>query len=202
MENAGIGTKATRADIIETLYKRKYIFEKQIRVTDLGFSVAEILHKYCPEVVSVKLTREIEEQMDQIQSGNEKGETVLLEAINQLKFVLERFTAKERVIGQFLSSAVETSRMQERVLGVCPFCGTGKLMILHSRKTRKRFIGCTSYFQGKCKASFPLPQKGKVQPAGKKCRACGWPLIRVWIKGRRPWMPCFNPNCQAKVDKT
>ena len=202
MENAGIGTKASRADIIETLYHRKYIFEKQMRVTDLGFNVAEILHKYCPEVVSVKLTRELEEKMEQIQSGKENRENVLLEAIDQLKLILEGFILKERVIGQVLSGSVETARTQERVLGICPLCGTGKLMILYSRKSRKRFIGCTSYFQGMCKASFPLPQKGKVKPARKNCRSCGWPLVQVWTKVGRPWMPCFNPNCPAKVKKT
>jgi len=201
MEEAGIGTKATRAYIIETLYSRRYIAEERIRVTDLGFDVIEVLHKYCPGVISVELTRELEEKMEQVQGNMENRENVLVEAVDRLKPLLEGFKWKEKTIGQALSEAIRRARMQERIIGNCPHCGTGKLMILYSRKTRKRFIGCTNYFHGLCKTSFPLPQKGTAKPAWKNCRACGWPLVHVRIKGRRPWMLCFNPDCPAKVGR-
>jgi len=198
MEEEGIGTKATRADIIETLYGRRYITEERILVTDLGFDVIEVLRKYCPGVVSLKLTRDLEEKMIQIQHNSEKRENALLEAVDRLKPMLEELKKKEGTIGQALSDAIKRARMQERIIGSCLNCGTGNLMILYSRRTKKRFIGCTNYFKGLCKTSFPLPQRGTVKPGRKNCRACGWPLVQVRMRGKRPWMLCFNPDCPRK----
>jgi len=201
MEEVGIGTKATRADIIETLYTRKYITEERMVVTDLGFDIIEILRKYCPGVISVKLTRELEERMERIQTNSEKRERVLLEAVERLKPMLEELKQKEAVIGEALSNAIKRSRIQERIVGDCPTCKTGKLMILYSRKTRKRFIGCTNYFKNACQTSFPLPQRGTVKPLHRPCKSCGWPTLLVKIKGRRPWTLCFNENCPAKEER-
>ncbi|UCE16526.1 MAG: DNA topoisomerase I [Candidatus Bathyarchaeota archaeon] len=200
MEEEGIGTKATRADIIETLHSRGYVAEERIVVTDLGFDVADVLGRYCPRVTSVKFTRELEEKMERIQTNSEKRENVLVETVSQLKPVLEELKGREQIIGQVLTKAIKRARMQERIIGNCPDCETGKLMILYSRKTRKRFIGCTNYFKGICTTSFPLPQRGTVKPAQKNCKRCGWPLVFVRLK-RRPWMLCFNPDCSLKEER-
>jgi DNA topoisomerase-1 len=161
----------------------------------LGFDVIELLEKHCPTVVSVELTKELEEKMEQIQQKQQKREVVIVEAVELLKPTLEKLKEMEQTIGEALSKAIRKARIEERMVGNCPHCGTGKLMILYSRKTGKRFIGCTNYFKGKCKTSFPLPQRGTLKPLGKPCRACGWPTIQVRIKGRRPWTLCFNPEC-------
>ncbi len=39
----------------------------------------------------------------------------------------------------------------------CPHCKLGELMVIRSRATRKRFMGCSNYYGG-CKASSPLLQ--------------------------------------------
>ncbi|MEM2319436.1 MAG: DNA topoisomerase I [Candidatus Bathyarchaeia archaeon] len=198
MEEAGIGTKATRADIIQTLYDRKYVRDERMVVTDLGFEVLEVLQKHCRTITSVDLTRNLEERMDKIQARMEKRENVLLDAVEILKPVMEELKKNEKVIGEQLSQAIKRARFEERNVGACPICGTGRLTILYSRKTGKRFIGCTNFFKGQCNASFPLPQKGSVKPLGKNCRECGWPTVQVRVKGRRPWTLCFNPTCPLK----
>jgi len=201
MEEEGIGTKATRADMIETLYNRKYITDERIVVTDLGFDIIDVLRKYCRGVISVKLTRELEEKMERIQTNSEKRENVLFEAVERLKPWLEELKQRETTIGEALSKAIKRSRIQERIIGDCVTCKTGKLMILYSRKTRKRFIGCTNYFENLCQTSFPLPQRGTVKPLRKPCKGCGWPTLLVKIKGRRPWTLCFNDNCPKKEER-
>jgi len=201
MEQEGIGTKATRADIIETLYNRRYIAEERIVVTDLGFDVIETLRKHASPVISVKLTRNLEDKMERIQSDLEKRETVLTEAVERLKPVLAAMKQREMEIGQALTEAIKKARLQERIVGTCPNCQTGKLMILFSRRTRKRFIGCTNYFKNACKTSFPLPQKGTVKPTGRMCKGCGWPLLFVRGASRRPWNLCFNPACPKKEER-
>jgi DNA topoisomerase-1 len=201
MEKEGIGTKATRADIVETLYNRKYVAERSIVVTDLGFDVTEVLHDFCPDVISVRLTKDLEEKMERIRSGEEKRENVLAEAVSYLKPLLEQFKEKEEVIGKVLSEAVRKARIQERIIGNCPTCKSGKLMILYSRKTGKRFIGCTNYFKNQCKTALPLPQKGTVKATGRTCKTCGWPIIMAKFQGRRPWQLCVNSACQKKEER-
>jgi DNA topoisomerase-1 len=201
MEEVGIGTKATRADIIQTLYDRKYVRDERMIVTDLGFEVLDVLKKHCPTIVSIGLTKKLEERMDKIQADREKRENVLLNAIEILKPAVEELKAKEKIIGEQLSSAIKKARLEERIVGPCPLCGTGLLMILYSRKTGKRFIGCTNYFKKQCNAAFPLPQRGIARPLGRNCRGCGWPTVQVRIKGRRPWNLCFNPKCPLKEEK-
>jgi DNA topoisomerase-1 len=199
MEREEIGTKATRAGIIQTLHNRKYIHEERIVVTDLGFEVIDILKKYCPTVVSIELTRKLEERMNEIQQGKETRENVLRGAIEILKPATEKLKEKEQIIGARLSQAIQKAKLEERLIGACPLCKNGKLVILYSKKTGKRFAGCTNYFEGTCKAAFPLPQRGFVKPSGRACRSCGWSTVQVWLKGKRVWNLCLNPRCPAKT---
>ena len=201
MEEAEIGTKATRADIIQTLYNRKYVRDERMTVTDLGFEVLEVLKNHCPTVVSIKLTKELERRMNQIHEKKERRENVLASVIEILKPIMNEFKEKEKVIGEQLSDAIRRAKLQERIIGTCPTCKTGNLMLLRSRKTGKRFIGCTNYFEGSCKTSFPLPQRGTVRIPRKNCRGCGWPTVQVLIHGKRPWTLCFNPGCSSKEER-
>jgi len=198
MEKQEIGTKATRAGIIQTLYDRKYVYDERIVVTDLGFKVIEVLKKYCPTVVSPELTRRLEEKMGEIQQKKETKENVLRDAVEILKPAAEKLKEKEQVIGAELTQALKKSTLEEKTIGACPTCHDGKLVIVHSRKTGKRFVGCTNYFEGKCKTAFPLPQRGFVKPTGNVCRSCSSPTVRVLMKGRRSWTLCLNPRCPAK----
>ena len=202
MEKEGIGTKATRAATIQTLYDRKYIYgENGIVVSELGFEVIEILSKYCPSVISPELTRKLEEKMSEIQQGDETKQVVLQDAIKILKPVMLEFKEKESVIGEHLGQALKRSILAERVVGDCPKCSDGKLVILRSKKTRKRFVGCTNYFKNKCNLAFPLPQNGVTKPLGKPCKTCGYPTIYLLIKGKRPRKLCLDPNCPSKGAK-
>jgi len=201
MEQQQIGTKATRADIIQTLYNRKYTRNERITVTDLGFEVLTTLEKHCPTIVSIKLTRQLEEKMNRIQLNSEKRENVLADTVKTLKPALERLKENEKTIGEQLSNALRKSKLEERTIGTCPICRTGTLIILYSRKTGKRFAGCTSYFKGTCKASFPLPQKGILKPLNRNCQKCGWSMIHVKTIGKRSWTLCLNPACPLKEER-
>jgi DNA topoisomerase I len=201
MDELGIGTKATRADIIQTLYNRGYVRDERIVVTELGLDVIQILGKYAPTVTSAQLTQELEGKMEQIQNNKMKRETVLKKVVEQLKPQLERFKENEATIGEALTKATQKAQAQERIIGKCPNCGTGNLTIIYSRKTKKRFIGCSNYFKGVCSTSFPLPQRGTVKPTGSSCKVCGWPQILVRLRGRRLWNLCFNPDCSQSRRK-
>jgi DNA topoisomerase I len=201
MEKEELGTKATRASTIQTLYDRKYLQGREsMVVTELGFEVIEVLRKYCPTVVSSKMTRMLEQKMDQIYQGQVTKEEVVEEAVGILKPVTLELKEKEAVIGASLSQAIQKLRLDERTIGKCPKCQSGKLVILRSKKTGKRFVGCTNYFEHKCDAAYPLPQKGVIKTSG-VCKICGCPTIRVFIGIKRPWCLCLNTNCPSKKEK-
>ena len=202
MEKEEIGTKATRAGIIQTLQSRKYIREERMVVTPLGLEVIDILKKYSPTVVSIELTRKLEEKMQKIRRGKEIRENVLLESMQFLKPIIKKLKENEQTIGARLTQALKEAKLEESIISVCPVCRDGNLLILRSKRTGKRFIGCTNYFEDKCKNSYPLPQKGLVKPTGTVCKSCGWPTLRIWTKGKRFWNLCFNTQCALKGKRT
>ncbi len=203
MEKQGIGTKATRAAIIDTLYRRGYVRDERMEVTGLGFQVVDTLEAHCPAILSVELTRALEGDMAQVEAGALQREAVVERAVNVLKEVLVAFKANEALIGRALSDAVREVRRDASEVGRCPACGSGRLMILQSRKTGKRFVGCSNFRRGLCTASFPLPQPPYVvTPVRTPCGACGWPRVQVAARRRRPWYLCLNPACPTKARRS
>ena len=80
----------------------------------------------------------------------------------------------------------------------CPECHTGQLMVIRSNKTRKRFMGCSNYYNG-CKASSPLLQKAKLRATKMICEKCSWPLIIFRYSRKQKWTrQCSNYSCRAK----
>ncbi|MBD3155645.1 MAG: DNA topoisomerase I, partial [Candidatus Aenigmarchaeota archaeon] len=194
MERKGIGTKATRANIIQTLYDRGYIKEKSIRVTKFGEKVSEVLEKDCPKIVSEKLTRKFEKEMDQIREGKKKRSEVVEEAKEVLIEILSDFKKKQDEIGEELSKAYISFKRNQKMVGECPKCG-GNLKIIRSKKTGKRFIGCDNFPD--CNRSYPLPQGGKIVILDKKCPECGLPMIKV-LRGRKSYTMCIDHKCKSK----
>ncbi|OYT42610.1 MAG: DNA topoisomerase I [Candidatus Aenigmarchaeota archaeon ex4484_224] len=197
LEKRNLGTKATRAEILRTLYDRGYISGKSIVVSKIGEAVVKILKKFSPLVLSEKLTRKFEEEMELVFNGKKSKEEVIEEAKKVLKEILEEFKKNEIKIGKELSESIIKVRESSKILGKCPKCG-GDLIILRSKKTKKFFVGCSNY--PKCNAAYPLPQNARIEPTGKVCEFCGTPIIRVYRKGKRPFQMCLDPNCPSKKD--
>jgi len=83
----------------------------------------------------------------------------------------------------------------------CPKCHLGQLMIIRSHKTRKRFIGCSNYYNG-CDASSPLLQKAKLRAIKQKCEICSWPIILFRYSRKQKWIrQCGNINCDSRKPK-
>ena len=101
-----IGTKATRADIIETLLRRGYIKDQRMAATQLAFRVTEILTKFCPIVLEVAFTRELESMMAQIERGKQTREHVVIETIRYLKPIIENLKTHEDEIGTELTAII------------------------------------------------------------------------------------------------
>jgi DNA topoisomerase-1 len=199
MEKRGLGTKATRSQILQTLYERGYITGKSIEVTGFGEEVVKVLNEYCPRIISEELTKKFEEDMDRVSEMKKKREDVVNGARNLLIEILSDFKNHQEKIGEALSKAYIHYKKDQKVIGKCPECGKD-LRIITSRRTGKRFIGCSGYKEG-CRFSTPLPQHGIVKGLDKNCEICGYPMIAVKFKGKR-WFPsCTNMECPSKEEK-
>jgi len=103
MEDEGIGTKATRSNIIDTLRRRGYIRGQKVTITGLGSNVIEALAEYSPDIIDVNLTKTLETELDRIESGTGSAEEVIKTTISTLDAVLKRFKEKEVEIGASLT---------------------------------------------------------------------------------------------------
>lgn len=196
LEKRNLGTKATRADVIEALYKRNYIKgDNSIEATELGMRTFVTLEKHSPEIVDEELTRTFEEGMEEIRSGKKEGTQILEEAKKPLGKMLDRFKKDEAVVGDELLEAHRNEQDAMSSLGPCPKCKEGTVKILMAKKSRKRFAGCSRYPD--CEQTYPLPQKGKLTPTEKTCEHCTAPIATIKI-GKRVQDVCINPDCPAK----
>ncbi len=84
----------------------------------------------------------------------------------------------------------------------CPECRLGKLMVIRSNKTKKRFLGCSNYYNG-CKASSPLLQKAKLRATKIPCKICSWPIVIFRYSRKQKWnRQCSNIKCESRVPKS
>src|SRR3989338_3667802 len=100
LEKRNLGTKATRADILDRLFQRGYVEGVKITVTELGIKTIAVLEKYAPTILDEKLTADFEEEMEKIREGKQKQEKVLEKAKLVLTRLLTDFKKKEKEIGQ------------------------------------------------------------------------------------------------------
>ncbi|MBS3143550.1 DNA topoisomerase I [Candidatus Woesearchaeota archaeon] len=197
LENKNLGTKATRAAIIEALYQRDYITGKSIEVTDLGLETIKVLDKYIPEIIDEKLTRHFEEELEEIIEDKSEPEKILEESKQHLTKILTRFKKSEKEIGKELIESLRETQNKASIVGECPVCKKGELKILYSRRFKSYFIACNQYPQ--CKTTFSLTQ-GLPKPMDKKCEHCGFPLVQIIRKGTRPFNYCFNKQCPKRIE--
>ncbi|MFH1547575.1 MAG: DNA topoisomerase, partial [bacterium] len=197
MENRGLGTKATRASILQILYNRGYVIGKSIEVTDLGLKLSDILEKSVPDIVSEKLTRHFEDECEEIESGKQNKEKVIDEAKKELIRISKIFRKSEKKIGEQLTKAIIESQEKQNTLGVCPHCG-GTIKMMRLWTTKKRFAGCTGY--PKCSFSAPLPSFGFIQPLDKVCEQCKTPIVQVQRENGRPFRMCLDLKCPTKKE--
>lgn len=79
--------------------------------------------------------------------------------------------------------------------GECPSCHS-PLNLRYSFRGN-RFVGCTGY--PKCRVTYPLPQRGKLERSADPCPVCHAPVVTAIEAGRPPWTLCINPECPTRA---
>jgi DNA topoisomerase-1 len=192
LEGKDLGTKATRAAIVDTLFNRGYIRNKRIEVTYYGMSVYETLKQNVPPILDQALTRKLEVDMEEITHGKTTKEAVINEGKQVITQIIGIFKEKEKEIGTSLGKGLEKTN-QSNVLGKCLKDG-GNLVVKYSH-AGKTFVGCASW--PKCNNTYPLPQFAKIVPTGKVCPLCHTPIVKVFRKGKVFEMD-LDPSCETK----
>ena len=126
MEQENIGTKATRSNIIDTLYQRGYVKSNKIKITELGEVTIETLQTFCPDIIKVEFTRILEKELKKIEENQKDPDKVFSEAMEELKSILEDFKKNEEQIGRSISNTILGKRSLdcgER----CKVCNRDKL---------------------------------------------------------------------------
>ncbi len=194
LEDRDLGTKATRAVVVETLFKRGYLKGKSIHTTPFGLAVYDALKKDAPEIMDEELTRSIEHEMDQITEGKVGEKKVIEDGKKIVTKIVTGMKLKEREIGLDLAAGFKQKENEASMLGKCVKCGND-LRVIKSR-FGKNFVGCSGYPE--CKTTFPLPQMALIEPQGSVCEKCRTPMIKVIRKGRKPFVMCLDPTCETK----
>lgn len=211
LEKRNLGTKATRASIIETLFNRGYVTGKSIEVTDLGMQLHETLSKISPLILDEKMTSDMESEMESIELSNKnfqgQEEKMLEDAKKNVIIIANKITNNLKDIGETLADANQKVWDQENELNTmseCPVCKKGELAVKYGKKFSRYFVACNNYPE--CKTTFSLPPNGLMKPARDKdgnlefCEECKFPLIISFRKGKSPWRFCFNPKCPSNKE--
>ncbi len=175
LEKRNLGTKATRAEILDTLFRRGYAEGVKITVTQLGMETDKILEKYAPTIVDEKLTADFEEDMEKIREGKQKPEAVLEKAKKFLTHLLTDFKKKEKLIGKEIIVSIRETSDAANYMGHCPNCKEGKLMV--RRGKFGRFVGCDKYPE--CKTIFNIPKAGPIKFTGNMDEKTKMPIVEV-----------------------
>ncbi len=195
LEKRNLGTKATRAEIVETLRKRNYVQGEAITVTELGMEIIIILEKYSPKILDEELTRHFEEDMELIRENKKHREEILEEAKHVMTDICTEFKSKEKLIGEELKKTFTETRAAMTTVGKCPSCKPG-MLILRTGKFG-RFIACDKYPD--CKTTFKLPASGLVEVTPNICQHCQFPIVKMIRKAKRPQEVCINVDCPSKA---
>lgn len=93
LESEGIGRPSTYATIIETLKKREYvqISNKSFIPTEIGCEVKNNLEKYFPNIMDIKFTAKLEDELDNVDSGKEDWIDLLSNFYKDLNKYVEKF---------------------------------------------------------------------------------------------------------------
>ncbi len=183
LDSLGIGRPSTYALIISILLDRKYA-ERQARTlvpTELGVTVNGILVLQFPDIFNVGFTARMEEELDQIESGDKKRLDVLRDFYQPFNEAVTKAMDKKEEIRESLQQEHDEK---------CPKCGKD-LVVKWGRNGR--FIACTGYPD--CK--FTKPLKEDMVETNETCEKCGSPMVvKTGRFGR--FLACSRyPDCKS-----
>ena len=222
LEEKEIGRPSTYAPIIETIQARGYVqrIDKHFQPTELGFVVVDMLKEYFKDIVDVKFTADLENELDEIAEGKVEKNHLLKEFYDPFAVTLEKadeaighvelpeevsdvpcdicgrmMVVKQGRYGKFLACPGFPDCRNTKPLLVdtgvkCPKCG-GSIVERKSHRGRK-FYGCKNYPE--------CDYTTWDQPLQEKCPTCGAFMLKHHYKNGRGMTYCSNEACETRID--
>jgi DNA topoisomerase-1 len=189
MEDMGIGTKATRHDVIQKLYDRGYIEGDPPRPTRLARGVVEASEEFADLIVSEEMTAQLEEDMQAIARGEATLEDVTDESREMLGRVFDRLMDSREALGDHLRESLKA----DKTVGPCPECGDD--LVIRRSRGGSYFVGCDAYPD--CENTLPLPSTGKPILLDDVCGEHGLHDVKM-LAGRKTFVHGC-PLCAAEA---
>lgn len=174
MEEKGIGRPSTYAPTISTITSHEYVVKdgKYLKPTNLGVVVTELMMERFPDIVDLKFTNHMEEELDSVESGKLYWKDLLHEFYGDFSVELEN--AEKALEGVRIKVPDELS---DEYCDVC-----GKQMVVKSGKFG-RFLACPAYPE--CSFTKPLV----IEMPG-KCPKCGSRILKRTSKKGYTFYAC------------
>ncbi len=217
LEEKGIGRPSTYAPTITTIVSRGYVVrsKRQLVPTELGMVTTDIMKNSFKDIVDVGFTADMEQGLDDVESGDVEWVNVLREFYPSFKKDLDaaeknvekikikdeesdvicdkcgrKMVYKLSKYGKFLAcpgypECRNTQTIREGTGAECPKCG-GEILIRRSKRG-KVYYGCERY--PKCDfMAWDEPVKNE------KCPECGSLLMKKNGRGKKIY--CYNEACK------
>ncbi len=178
LEEYGIGRPSTYATTLGIIQSRYYVTRegRQLRPTELGLQVNDLLVNNFPQYIDVGFTAQVEDELDSIETGERHWRPVLHAFYDPFK----------ETVAQAAQTIPQIERVIEYTGENCPKCGSP---LVYKQGRFGRFIGCSNFPQCRYVEPIGLP--------GVTCPKCGGKLVEKRMrKGRRVFYGCANyPDC-------
>ena len=191
LEELGIGRPSTYAPTISTIQKREYVEKDKGRLkpTPLGETTTDLLVKWFPVLLDVQFTAQMEEQLDEVESGKVEWHELLKRFYKDFKPALDK--------------ANEVKKPEKTDLK-CQDCGA-PMVIKHGRNGE--FLTCSKYPKCKNAANFIRDEAGAIhiqepEKTDFLCEKCGKPMtVRKAPNGE--FLACSAyPECKTTMNFT
>ncbi|SNR89983.1 DNA topoisomerase I [Anaerovirgula multivorans] len=221
MEELGIGRPSTYSPTISTILSRGYVEKegKNLKPTELGIIVTEILEDYFTDVIDINFTADFENRLDYIEEGKEDWPKLLkkiydpfakmlekaeedieeIDLVEESDEVCEKCNAKMLIkygrYGKFLACSnypdcTSTKPIIHKIGVKCPKCESGEIVERKSKKGRV-FYGCSEF------PTCRYVSWGK--PIDEKCPNCD-NLLAHKINKKSEKIICTNKDCKYSRD--
>ena len=180
MEEKGIGRPSTYAPTISTITSHEYVVKdgKYLKPTNLGEVVTELMMERFPDIVDLKFTNHMEEELDDVESGKRYWKELIREFYGDFSTELEE--AEKALEGVRIKVPDELS---DEYCDVC-----GRQMVVKSGRFG-RFLACPAYPE--CSFTKPLV----IEMPG-RCPACGSRILKRTSKKGNTYYACERgPEC-------
>ncbi|MFL5250837.1 MAG: type I DNA topoisomerase [Myxococcales bacterium] len=190
LEEDGIGRPSTYAAILSNIQDKEYVEKKEGRFypTELGKIVTELLVSAFPNVMDVRFTARLEEELDEVEEGKMDWVKVLEEFYGPFKKTLAAAEEQMR----------DVKREEKPTDLVCEKCGS-PMVIKWGRMGR--FLACSGYPECKNTKDF-IEKDGKIQivedlPTEEVCPTCAKPMVNKRGRFGR-FLACSDyPTCKT-----